>query len=60
MNFYSGHIPDAAIDPPEEKPVCRCPRCKSDVYAGQDVFVDKETFEVIGCKECMRSWEVEE
>lgn len=60
MNFYKGYIPDAPIDPPEEKPVCRCPRCHADIYAGQDVFVDRETFEVFGCRECMRSWEVEE
>jgi RNase P subunit RPR2 len=59
MNFYTGYIPDAPLEPPEEMPAAVCPNCHEALYAGNDAFFDLATGEILCCERCAKKREVE-
>ena len=59
MNFYTGYIPDAPLEPPAEIPVAVCPNCQADLYEGNEAFFDTATGEILCCETCAKKREVE-
>ena len=59
MNFYQGYIPDAPLEPIEAMPAAVCPNCHTELYAGNEAFVDVSTGEILCCEKCARKQEVE-